>query len=166
MRFNLGFKGLKSLSPPKKKPLISVLRYNYVILKAPHPDTLYLHEQECEWAWLFFEAKWGLWKKKILEKCCLRILYFCLLLGCANDPFPWALPTKTLYAPLLTPIITTCPSILTLLSFIMKLSIMQSSLFPVIFSLLEPNNHLLHINFEYFQLVAFLKCMWATFTPV
>ena len=35
----------------------SILRYKYLILDTCHPDTLYLHEQECEDPKLFFETK-------------------------------------------------------------------------------------------------------------
>jgi hypothetical protein len=35
----------------------SVLRYKFLSPYTHHPDTLYLHEEECEYLWLFFEAK-------------------------------------------------------------------------------------------------------------
>jgi len=44
--------------------LKSVLRYKFLILNTNHLDNLYLFEQECEDAWLFFKAKKGPQAKK------------------------------------------------------------------------------------------------------
>jgi len=43
----------------------SVLRYNHLIMETCHPDTLYLHEQECEDPWLFFETEMYPWAKSL-----------------------------------------------------------------------------------------------------
>ena len=47
-----------------RKPMVcihdhlkSVLRRKFLIFDASHPDTLYLRQQGCEDAWLFFEAE-------------------------------------------------------------------------------------------------------------
>jgi hypothetical protein len=41
----------------------SVLRYQFLVLVAAHPDIVYLHEKGCEKLWLFFIAKRGLQAK-------------------------------------------------------------------------------------------------------
>jgi hypothetical protein len=41
-----------------------LLTYKFLILGTYHPDTLYLREQGCEDAWLFFEGKRGPREKK------------------------------------------------------------------------------------------------------
>jgi hypothetical protein len=53
--------------------LKSVLKYKYIILDTRHPDSLYLREQGCKDACLFFEAK------KVREQTIWETLVYCVV---------------------------------------------------------------------------------------
>jgi hypothetical protein len=48
------------------------LRYKFLIVYIPHPDSPCLLEQGCEDPWLFFEAKNGLTSERILENALMK----------------------------------------------------------------------------------------------
>ena len=83
-------------------------------------------------------------------RCNISLIYLILSLGIPNGLFPSGFPTKTLYAPLLSPIRTTCPTHLILRDFITRIIFgeeyrsLNSALYsllhsPASLSLLGPN---------------------------